>query len=304
MAQARTWYGRDTGLVVRMSLSMLLLAILYALFVLVLASLGVGADILVAIVAILLIVQLFFSDQIIFAASGARLLKPGQAPRLQGIVERLAQLADLPVPRLAVMPMRIPNAFTTGRNPKTAVITVTQGLLDLMDDDELEAVLAHEMSHIKNRDVAVIAIASFFAMVASFITHQFFLFGLVAEDDRDRRGGQAIMLMLLVSAIVWAISYILIRMISRYREYLADRGSAILTGHPAYLASALRKIERGVARSPTRDLRQAEAFNAFFIFPAVGRQSLMEIFSTHPTIEHRLARLEQMQAGMNRPPRR
>lgn len=303
MAKARAWYGRDTGLVVRMSLSMLLLAILYALFVVVLASLGVGADLLVAIVAILLVVQLFFSDQIIFAASGARLLKPGQAPKLQGIAERLAQLADLPVPRLALMPMRIPNAFTTGRSPKTAIITVTQGLLDLMSDDELEAVLAHEMTHIKNRDVAVIAIASFFAMIASFITHQFFLFGLLAEDERDRRGGQAIMIMLLVSAIVWAISYVLIRMISRYREYLADRGSAILTGHPAYLVSALRKIERGVARSPTRDLRQAEAFNAFFIFPAVGRQSLMEVFSTHPTIEHRLAYLERIQADINRPPR-
>lgn len=216
------------------------------------------------------------------------------------MVERLAQLADVPVPRLAVMPTRMPNAFATGRSPKHAVITVTQGLVDQLSDQELEAVLAHELTHIKNRDVAVITVASFFAMIASFIVQQFFFFGLMAEEDRGRRGGQLIMFVWLASLVVWALSYVLIRTLSRYREYAADRGSAILTGHPGYLASALRQINTMMNRTPQRDLRQAESFNAFFIVPAIRKDSMMEIFSTHPSLTHRIDRLEKLQEEMEK----
>ena len=302
MAKTRTWYGRDAGLSFRMTLTMFLLAALYLAFVVVLYNLGVGVPLLVLIILALLTSQFLFSDRLVLLATKSRMINAQQAPRLFAIVERLAQLADIPMPKVAVMPIRVPNAFTTGRNPKSAVITVTQGLLDRLSDEELEGVLAHEITHIKNRDVVVITLASFFAMVASIIVQQFFLFGLMAEDSRGRgrNSGQVIMLIWLVSVAVWAISYILIRMLSRYREYAADRGSAILTGHPGYLVSALTKIEHGVKQSPSRDLRQAESFNAFFIIPAIRRGSLMEIFSTHPNFEHRLRYLEKIQQEMNK----
>lgn len=299
MAKPKAWYGHDTGLSLRMLLTMALLALLYAVFVFVLFRVGVGAPYLIFIVGIMLITQLLFSDRLVLLAAHARVVNATQAPRLFQAAERLAQMADLPMPKLAVMPARLPNAFTTGRSPKTAVITVTDGLLNRLNDEELEAVLAHEMTHIKNRDVAVITIASFFAMVASLIVQQLLFFGIMAEDQRDRRGAQWIMVIWFVSLLVWAISYVLIRMLSRYREYAADRGAAILTGHPGYLVSALSQIERGIRQTPSRDLRQAESFNAFFIFPAVSKQSVMEVFSTHPTIDHRIRYLERIQQEMN-----
>ncbi len=302
MAKKGAWYGRDNGLSFRMTLTMFLLAVLYLAFVIVLYELGVGRSLLIVIILALLVSQLFFSDRLVLLATKARMVDVRMAPRLFSIVERLAQLADIPMPKLAIMPLRMPNAFTTGRSPKSAVITVTQGLLDRLNDQELEAVLAHEVTHIKNRDVIVITYASFFAMLASIIVQQFFLFGLMAEEDRGRgrNGGGMIMMVWVVSLAVWAISYILIRMLSRYREYAADRGSAILTGHPGYLVSALTKIDHGVKQSPSRDLRQAESFNAFFIMPALRRGSIMEIFSTHPDIQHRLRYLEHMQQEMNK----
>lgn len=303
MAKNKAWYGRDNGLSFRMTLTMFLLGVLYLAFIAVLFALHVGIPLLVMIILFLLVSQLLFSDRLVLYATKARMVDARQAPRLYAIVERLAQLADVPVPKLALMPMRIPNAFTTGRSPKTAVITVTQGLLDRLDDEELEGVLAHEITHIKNRDVVVITYASFFAMVASIIVQQFFLFGLMAEGGRGRgrnNTGQIIMLIWLASFVVWAISYVLIRMLSRYREYAADRGSAILTGHPGYLVSALTKIERGVKQSPSQDLRQAESFNAFFIMPAINKGSLMEFLSTHPNFEHRMRYLEHIQQEMNK----
>ncbi|MCL5064526.1 MAG: zinc metalloprotease HtpX [Firmicutes bacterium] len=302
MAKKRAWYGRDNGLSIRMTVTMFLLAVLYLAFMVVLYELRMGIPILVVIILALLVSQLLFSDRLVLLATKARLVDARQAPRLFTIVERLAQLADIPMPKLAVMPIRMPNAFTTGRSPKSAVITVTQGLLDRLNDQELEGVLAHEVTHIKNRDVIVITYASFFAMIASIIVQQFFLFGLMAEEDRGRgrNGGQMIMFVWLASLAVWAISYILIRVLSRYREYAADRGSAILTGHPGYLVSALTKIDHSVKQSPSRDLRQAESFNAFFIMPAIRRDSMMEIFSTHPDIQHRLRYLEHVQQEMNK----
>ncbi len=294
------WYGHDFGLSLRMFITMMLLAALYLAFVVVLWELRVGLPLLIMIIAALAFSQYFFSDSLVMLTTGARVVTPQQAPKLYATVERLSQLADIPVPKIAIMSTRMPNAFTSGRSPKKATITVTQGLLDQLPEQELEAVLAHELTHIKNHDVAVITLASFFAMIAAFIVQQFFFFGLMAEEDRGRRGGQAIMLIWLASLVVWAISYVLIRTLSRYREYAADRGSAILTGHPAYLASALQRINANMSRVPQKDLRQAENFNAFFIFPAVRKDSMMEMFSTHPSLQHRIAHLQKMQEDMEK----
>ncbi len=294
------WYGHDAGLSFRMFITMFLLAAVYLGFIAILLQLQVGFFMLILIIGALAVSQYYFSDNLVLLSTGSHILTPQQAPKLTSMIERLAQIADVPVPRLAVMSTRMPNAFATGRNPKHAVITVTQGLVDQLSDQELEAVLAHELTHIKNRDVAVITIASFFAMIASFIVQQFLFFGLMAEEERDRRGGQAIMLIWVASLVVWALSYILIRTLSRYREYAADRGSAILTGHPGYLASALRQINASMNRTPQRDLRQSESFNAFFIMPAIRKDSLMEVFSTHPSLEHRIGRLEKLQEEMEK----
>ncbi len=299
----RPWYGHDFGLSFRMFITMLLLAALYLGFVAILIAMRVGIPLLIVIIGALAFSQFFFSDQLVLLSTGARRVTAQAAPELHKTVERLAQIADLPKPSIAIMPTRMPNSFATGRSPKTAVITVTQGLLDRLDAPELEAVLAHEMTHIKNHDVAVITIASFFAMIASFIVQQFFFFGFAMEEDRGRgrgNGGQAIMIIWLASIVVWAISYVLIRTLSRYREYAADRGSAILTGHPGYLASALQKINLSMARSSQRDLRKAEAFNAFFIFPAVRKDSFMEMLSTHPSLEHRIRYLEKLQSEIDK----
>jgi heat shock protein HtpX len=286
-----------------MTLTMFLLAVLYLGFIALLIALHSSIALVILVIAALLGIQLLYSDRLVLLATKARIIdSAAQAPRLFTTVERLAQMADIPMPKLAIMATRMPNAFTTGRSPKSAVITVTQGLLDRLNDEELEGVLAHEVSHIKNHDVTVITYASFFAMIAAIISQQFLLFDVMAVEDRGRgrNGGQYIMFVWMASVAVWAISYVLIRMLSRYREYAADRGSAILTGHPGYLVSALKQIEHGVNQSPARDLRQAENFNAFFIMPAVRRERINEVFSTHPTIAHRVERLEHLQDEMNK----
>jgi heat shock protein HtpX len=301
---SRPWYGRDFGLSFRMGLTMFLLFALYAAFIVVLYAVGVRPALLIIIMVLVAVSQLFLSDKIVLWASGARIINPQQAPQLHEILSRLAQLADLPTPKVAWINTRLPNAFAIGKSPKSAVIAVTRGLVETLDATELEAVLAHELTHVKNRDVMVMSLASFFAMVASFIVQQFFFLGFAMEGDRRGRNngnsGQAVIIIWLASLVVWAISYVLIRTLSRYREYAADRGSAILTGHPGYLASALEKIESGMRIVPTRDLRQAESMNAFYIFPAVRKNSVMEIFATHPTLEHRLHRLEIMQQQMEK----
>lgn len=301
---SRPWYGRDLGLSFRMSLTMFLLFALYAAFIVVLWAVRVPWPELITVMILVAVSQVLLSDQIVLWSTGARILKPGEAPEVEKILARLSQLADLPTPKLAWINTRMPNAFAIGKRPQTAVIAVTQGLVDRLDETELEAVIAHELTHIKNRDVTVISLASFFAMVAAFIVQQFFFFGFGMEGERRNRqgggGGQAIVIVWLASIIVWAISYVLIRTLSRYREYAADRGSAILTGHPGYLASALQKIQSGMRTTPTRDLRHAESYNAFFIFPAVRKNSVMEIFATHPTIDHRLRQLERLQQQMEK----
>ncbi len=302
---SRPWYGRDYGLSFRMGMTMFLLFALYAAFIVVLWRLRVPRVTLVTIMILVGVSQLFLSDKIVLWTSGARLIESQQAPQLHQMMARLAQLADMPTPKLAWINHRMPNAFAIGKNPRNSVIAVTRGLVERLEPAELEAVLAHELTHIKNRDASVMSLASFFAMVASFIVQQFFFFGFAMEGNqrggnRNSNGGQAVMVVWLASVLVWAISYVLIRTLSRYREYAADRGAAILTGHPGYLASALEKIQSGVRVIPNRDLRQAESMNAFYIFPATRENSVMEIFATHPTLEHRLHRLELMQQQMEK----
>ncbi|MDN5344502.1 MAG: heat shock protein HtpX [Clostridia bacterium] len=293
----RRQLGGDAGLTARMFFTMFLLAAVYLLFLAVLWQAGVGYTGLIVFVAIMLGVQYYFSDRMVLWSMGAKEVSPREAPELHALVERLAALADLPKPRVAIVPTPMPNAFATGRSPAHAVVAVTTGILERLDPPELEAVLGHELSHVKNRDMTVLTLASFFATVASFIVQNFFYWGgAFGGRDRDERNNT--MLVYMVSLVVWLVSYFLIRALSRYREFAADRGSAILTGAPGQLASALVKISGSMARIPERDLRQAEAFNAFFIIPAINSNSLMELFSTHPSLERRLAYLRKLEREM------
>ncbi|MDO8670853.1 MAG: zinc metalloprotease HtpX [Dehalococcoidia bacterium] len=291
----RKWYGRDTGLAVRMFIVMFLLAAVYLFFLTAMWAAGLDFFAIGVIAAILLGAQYFLSDKLVLWSMGAHVVDSTQAPHLHAMVERLAAMADLPKPKIAMVDTDIPNAFATGRSPKHAVIAVTTGLLDRLDQPEVEAVLAHELTHVRNRDVAVITIASFFATVAQFIL-RFSMFG----SFRGRRGrdGQSVVVVYLVSLLVWIVSFFLIRALSRYREYAADRGSAIITGAPAHLEAALVKISGTMQRIPQQDLRKVDGMNAFFIVPALKGSSFMELFSTHPSMEKRLARLKRMQQEM------
>lgn len=289
----------DRGLQARMFLTMFLLAALYLFFGMVLWQAGVGYTGVALIVGLMLVAQYYFSDQLVLWSMGAEEVSPREAPELHALVERLAALADVPKPRVAIVHTPLPNAFATGRSPSHAVVAVTTGLLECLNPPELEAVLAHELSHIRHRDMAVMTIASFFATVASFLVQQFYYWGFWGyggREDRDNRGGA--MVVYLVSLVVWILSYFLINALSRYREFAADRGSALLTGAPGQLASALIKISGLMQRIPTRDLRQAEALNAFFIVPALSGESLLELFSTHPSLERRLAYLREIEREM------
>lgn len=291
---------QDWKLTSRMLITMFLLAAVYLLFTVVLWRAGVGFFGIAFMVAVMLLAQYYLSDRLVLWSMGAREVSPREAPELHALVERLSALADLPKPRVALVETAMPNAFATGRNPRHAVVAVTTGLLERLEPREVEAVLAHELSHIRHRDVAVLTLASFFATVASFIVQQFMFWGVPMGGDRDREGPNAFLLVYLVSLFVWVVSYFLIRALSRYREFAADRGAALLTGAPSNLASALIKISNGMQRIPTRDLRQAEAFNAFFIVPALSGESLMELFSTHPSLERRLRYLRELEREMGR----
>jgi len=298
MASQR-WYGRDTQLTLRMAFTLFLLALLYSVFLGVLWHFTGSLVLLVVLGAGLVLFQYFVSDKLVLLSTGAREISAQEEPALHGVIERLAQIADLPKPRVAIMEVAAPNAFATGRSPKNAVIAVTRGLLQILEPQELEAVLGHEMTHIKNRDMMVLTYASLFASVASFIVQigMWTGFGLGEDDDNNNGAGPAIVIFL-VSAAVWAISFVLLRSLSRYREYAADRGSVLLTGAPATMRSALLKVSGTIQRIPNNDLRAAQSMNAFFIVPNV-KQSVTELFSTHPSLEHRLARLEAMERSMN-----
>jgi heat shock protein HtpX len=248
----------------------------------------------------LLLVQYFLSDRIALFAMGGQEVSPEQAPELHGLIDRLCALADMPKPRVAIADSDIPNAFATGRNQKHAVVCVTTGILRRLEPQELEGVLAHELSHVAHRDVAVMTIASFLGIVAGLMTRFALYTGL--GRSRDNSGGLPIgLIIMLVSAVVYAISFLLTRALSRYRELAADRAGALLTQRPSALASALTKVTGEMARIPTRDLREAEPFNAFYFAPALSkRQSLATLFSTHPPLERRLAELAKISAQLGR----
>ena len=299
----RKAYGRDRGLTLRMILTTGALGLLYVTFAVVLFSvLNFGLVPMLVIVIGLAFFQYFTSDKLALRAAGAKVIERDQAPQLFDTVERLAAMAELPMPRVAIVDTDVPNAFATGRNPKNAVVAVTTGLMRRLDQPELEAVLAHELTHIKNRDVRTMTLASFFAMLAALITRFAFygsLFG--GGRDRDNNGPPIWLILLLVSWITYALSWILIRTISRYREYSADRGSAVITGAPEHLMSALQKITGDIARIPQRDLRDVQGMNAFFIIPASVKQATLELFMDHPPLEKRLAALAEIAREMGRP---
>jgi heat shock protein HtpX len=281
-----------------------LLGLLYVGFAVVLFSvLKVGLAPMLVIVVGIAFFQYYTSDKLALAASGAKVVSAEEAPELHAMVERLCAMADLPKPRIAIMNTPVPNAFATGRSPKHAAVCVTSGLWERLEPKEVEGVLAHELSHIANRDVLVMTLASFFAMLAAMLTR----FGLYAGmwgggGRRDNNNGPPVWLIIFaVSIVVYAVSFILIRMISRYREYAADRGSALITGAPEYLMSALQKISSQMTLIPNRDLRQVEGMSAFFIIPAKVKTFSSELFMDHPPIEKRLAALAEIAREMGRP---
>ncbi|MDQ7029561.1 MAG: zinc metalloprotease HtpX [Ardenticatenia bacterium] len=291
------WYGTDRSLQVRMFITMFLLSVVYLFFVGALLSAGFDAFSVFLFATLMLGVQYFFSDKIVLFSAGARIVSEREAPQLHALVERLAQQADLPKPKVAIIDTPVPNAFATGRNQRNSVVAVTRGLLETLTVPELEAVLAHELTHIRNRDVMVMTIASFFAMVAQMIMRWGLWWGSMFGDRRRRDGG-GMWVAFLVSVLVWIISFILIRALSRYREYAADRGAALLTGSPSALASALVKISGTMQRVPQKDLREVEGLSAFFIVPPRVQSFIAELVGTHPPLEKRLAYLERLQREM------
>jgi heat shock protein HtpX len=300
MATRHPSFGKDTGLQARMLMTMFLLGLVYVLFVGVLLAVGVAAVPVVVVALFLLLLQLFGSDKIAMATMGVKEVSPAEEPELHGIVERLCVQADLPKPRVCVIETSMPNACAMGRSQKKATVCATRGILQLLSAAELEGVMAHELTHVINRDVMVMTLASFFATLASMIA-QFALFfggGFGGGYGRGQEEEEEIMVVLLVSAIVYAISFLLLRALSRYREFAADRGSAVLTGRPSALASALLKISGTMERVPSQDLRRTEGMSAFFILPARTKKSLMNIFADHPPLEKRLAARERLESQL------
>jgi heat shock protein HtpX len=296
MAARRASFGRDTGLQARMLLTMFLLGLLYVVFVGVLFAAGAGAGVIVVVAVVLLLVQLFASDKIAMATMGVKEVTAAQEPELHGIVERLCVQADLPMPRVCVMETSMPNAFAMGRSRKSTTVCATRGIMELLDTSELEGVMAHELTHVINRDVMVMTLASFFASLAAMILQFAFFFG--GGYGRDNEEEEGIFLVVIVSMLVYAISFLLLRALSRYREFAADRGGAVLTGRPSALASALLKISGTMERVPSQDLRAAEGMSAFFIIPARTKDSLMNLFADHPPLEQRLAALQRLEAQL------
>jgi heat shock protein HtpX len=309
----RTRYAADRGLTVRMTATMFLLGLVFVVFVgLVIgimsaAHASAGAIILVAVVfgGGSAFISLFYSDKIALAAAGARVVSPREAPELHAIVDRLCALADMDKPRVAIAPTAMPNAFATGRNSKNSVLCVTDGLMRRLDNDELEGVLAHELSHVAHKDVQVMTVASLLAIVAGLLVRFAFyseIFGGGRRGgDNNSQAALLIPLIMVASAVVYAISFLLIRVLSRYRELAADRSGALLTGNPAALMSALRKVSDSMASIPTQDLRKQEPLNAFYFAPALkpNGKSLGNLFSTHPSLEKRIEELAKVQRQLS-----
>jgi heat shock protein HtpX len=301
----RKAYGRDAGLTLRMLLTGSLLGLLYVFFAVALFYvLNAGIVLMVVIVGALAFVQYFTSDKLALKASGAKVVEPDQAPELHEMIERLCAMADLRKPRVAVIESDVPNAFATGRNQKHAAVAVTTGLWNRLEPKEVEGVLAHELSHIANRDVLVMTVASFFAMIAAVLTRVGLYSGMFGGMGGNRDSNNSVpiwLVVLVVSVVTYFLSQILILAISRYREFAADRGSALITGAPENLMSALQKIASGITQIPQQDLRQVEGMNAFFIIPTNWRKRGGELFMTHPPLEKRLAALAEISREMGRP---
>jgi heat shock protein HtpX len=294
------WQKRDAGLTARMIISFAVLTILYIVFLSVLAYAGVGAIAIAVIAGILILAQWYFSDKIVLWSTGAKIVSRSQFPELHDLVERIVARNNLSKPRIAVINTRMPNAFATGKTPKSSIVAVTIGLMDQLDPEELEGVIAHELAHIKNRDVLVLTLASLFSMIAWYLM-RFGMYGAMfgGHGRRDNQGGAAMLLILAIAIVTWIASFLIIRAISRYREYVADRDGALITGKPSKLASALLKISGTMKRIPTRDLREVEGMNAFFIIPAISGDALTNLFSTHPPVAQRVKKLMEMEAAMS-----
>jgi heat shock protein HtpX len=281
-----------------MALTLFLLGLVYAVLVGALIASGIGAALIAVIAGGLFVIQFLTSDKIALFSMGAREVSPQEQPALHGAVERLCVQANLPKPRVAVAQTAMPNAFAVGRSPRRATVCATTGILDLLSPPELEAVLGHELTHVQNRDVLVMTIASFFAAIASFIVQIGFWFG-GAFDDENEGGGLSFFAVVLISAVVYVISWLLLQALSRYREFAADRGSAILTGRPSALISALLKISGTMEQVPQRDLRAASGeMAAFYIFPPKAKQTVASLFSTHPPLEARINALQRLEAQL------
>ncbi|MEG3626341.1 zinc metalloprotease HtpX [Streptomyces poriticola] len=288
----RSRFRSDRRLTVRMGLTLFLLGLLYVAFVAALIALLKSWVLVVVIAAAALGAQYWFSDRIALYAMRGRVVEREEFPELHGVVDRLSAMADMPKPEVAVSNMDMPNAFATGRNPDHAVVCVTSGLLRRLEPAELEGVLAHEMSHVAHKDVAVITVASFLGVIAGLVVRFAFYSQLFGGGRRDQNTFVVFAAVIGVSAAVYALSFLLIRALSRYRELAADRAAALLTGRPSALASALTKVTGDIARIPSKDLRTAQAFNAFYFTPALGaRPGLVQLFSTHPSLEDRLEQL-------------
>jgi heat shock protein HtpX len=307
---ARTRYAPDRGLTTRMTLTMFLLGLVFVAFVALIIGIMAAAHVsagAIIVIAVLFgggsaFISLFYSDKIALAAAGAREVSPQEAPELHGVVDRLCALADMEKPRVAIAPGPMMNAFATGRNSKNSVLCVTTPLLEGLNQAELEGVLAHELSHVAHKDVQVMTYAGLLAIVAGLLVRFAFyseLFGGGGRRDNNQNAFPVILAIMVVSAVIYAISFLLIRLLSRYRELAADRSGALLTGQPSALASALQKVSQGMNRIPTEDLRAAQGLSAFYFAPALNlrdpRASLAKLFSTHPTLERRLEELEKIQ---------
>src|SRR3954465_591481 len=290
-----TSFGKDTGLQVRMTLVFFLLGALYVALVVALLASGASGVTVAFIAGGLALFQLFGSDKLALRAMGGRRVSPRGAPELHAMIERLCVQADLPKPKVAVADTRMPNAFALGRSPKSATVCATTGIMGLPSPAELEGVMAHELTHVANRDVLVMTLAGFFATIAAYIVQFGFFFG---GSSADGERGPSFMVLLLVSLAVYVVSFFLMQSLSRYREFAADRGAALITGRPSALASALQKISSGMHQIPQQDLRPSWELRAFFISPAGAGKSLSNLFSTHPPLEKRLERLMRLESQL------
>ena len=291
-------FGKDTGLQVRMLTTIFLLGLVYVVFAGVIFAAGGSAVAIALFAGVLFAVQYFASDKIALRAMGAREVSPAEAPELHAMIERLCIQADIPKPTVAVAQTDMPNAFAMGRSQKHSTVCATTGILNLLSPAELEGVLAHEVTHIVNRDVAIMTLASFFASIASTIVQFGFFFGGGFSNSDNDDDNPSFMVVILVSVLVYVVSFLLMQALSRYREFAADRGAAVITGRPSALSSALLKISGAMERTPTQDLRAAGELNAFFIVPASLKNSVFNLFATHPPLEKRIEALSRLEAQL------